>query len=84
MAIMTGQVTIGTTPTLIVPLRSRNGVGFVQVSGGDVFVGDSSVSPTTGALLTGIKGTPMTWTGSDAIYGIVSSGTAIVSFAENG
>lgn len=83
MGITTGQVTIGTTATPIVPVRSRNGVSFVQMSGGDVFLGDATVTPSTGALLTGTKGTPMNWTGSDAIYGVTASGTALVSFAEN-
>lgn len=83
MAVLTGQVTVGTTPTQIVPPRSRNGVSFVQMSGSDVFLGDSSVTTTTGVLLTGVKGTPMNWVGNDAFYGIVASGNATVSFAEN-
>jgi len=83
MAMDTGQVTVTTSPTLIVAARSRNYVGLVQGSQNDVWIGGPAVSPSTGVLLTGSKGTPFNWTGSDALYGVTGTGTSTVSYTES-
>jgi hypothetical protein len=83
MSVVTGQVTVSTTPTLIVDARSRNFVGGVQMGTNDVWLGGPTVTPTTGLFMLGTPGTPFNWQGSEAIYGVTLSGTSVVSYAES-
>jgi len=83
MSVETGQVTVTNVPTLIVAARSRNFVGGVQCGTVDVWLGGSTVTPTTGLLMLGVRGTPFNWQGSEAIYGVTASGSSVVSYAES-
>jgi hypothetical protein len=80
---ITGQVTIGTTPTLINSAElSRDEIILINMSAVQVFIGNSAVTPTTGVLLNGVIGAELDLPFTDALYGIVASGTALVSFID--
>jgi len=82
--IKTGQATVGITATLIAPAgNGREAITIVNGGAVDVFLGNASVSITTGILLAGVKGQTLTLYGTDAVYGIVASGTQVVSYADN-
>lgn len=84
MTMATGQVAINsTTAQQIVPLRSRNFVFLVQCATNDVWIGDASVTSSTGVLLAGSRGTSLTWPAGEALYGITTSGAGTVSFMES-
>lgn len=77
------QVTIATTATQIVPAHTRGSVTFINHGTTDVFIGGSGVTILNGGLLPGVKGASFTLNNSAAIYGIVGSGTQIVSYVES-
>lgn len=85
----TGQVTIDTTATQIVPAapaNERRSVLVVSHGGVDVFLGKSNVTTSGaggGVLLTGTKGASITLETRGAIYGIVAAGTQLVSWQED-
>lgn len=83
MSMVSGQVTVTSAATPIVAGRSRTQLSLVHHGGADVFIGGSDVTTSTGALLTGTKGTPFASAGNDAVYGITASGSAVVGFVEN-
>lgn len=77
------QVSIADTATQIVGLRAnRQGIVIINNSNTDIFIGDDTVTDTTGALLLGVKGSAITIETTAAIYGVVASGTATVSYME--
>lgn len=78
-----GQISVGTTATVIAAARSGRGP-ITIVNGGttDVFIGNSNVTTTTGVLLPGTKGASITLSCQTAVYGIVGTGTQTVSFIE--
>lgn len=79
----TGQVTISTTATLIAAARpERTSVTLVNGGATDVFIGGPAVTITTGVLLVGTKGTQLPLYGGESVYGVVGTGTAVVSFVE--
>lgn len=83
MGLGTGQVTINSTsPTLIASGKVRNLLTVVHNGGSDVYLGDPTVTTTTGSLLAGIKGNSFWTSGNDAYYAITPSGTALLSFTE--
>lgn len=78
---VTGQVTVGTTATLISAADGhREGLILINHGTTDVFVGNSNVTTTTGILLTGVKGTSLSISTRTSVYGIVVSGTQTISF----
>ena len=79
-----GPVTVGTSATLIVAARAgRKSVMIVNEGAVDVRVSsNASMTISNGLLLAGSKGAGETIDGGAAVYGIVASGTASVSFGE--
>lgn len=81
--IATGQVSVGTSATLIVAARSgRKNVIIVQGGTTNVYLGGSTVTTATGGELVGIEGTGFQIDGAAAVYGVVGSGTQTVSYVE--
>lgn len=80
----TNQVQIGSSATKIIDPRPRaNGAVTIENLGTvDIWIGGSNVTTSTGHLLPGVRGAAMTVPGDAAIYGVVASGTANVSFME--
>jgi hypothetical protein len=79
------QVTVTTTATAIRPAVNANRAALVVVNHGstNVFLGFSNaVTPTTGVLLVGVPGSSLTFQTQTVVYGIVATGSQIVSFYE--
>jgi hypothetical protein len=80
----TSQATIGTTPTLILAQRSGRDTGVIENTGTTpVYLGNASVTVNNGLLLPGVLGASVALETTDAVYGIVASGTQVVSAVEN-
>lgn len=80
----TSQATVGITPTLIITQRSGRDTVVVENAGTTpVYLGNSSVSVTNGLLLPGVLGASVAIETTDAVYGIVASGTQVVCVVEN-
>ena len=83
MALIHSNVTVGTTPTLLLTLP--NGVGYVAVSiqnrdSAAIYVGDNSITAASGAngghLIAATSGTFQIWLhGNESIYAISAAGT---------
>ena len=83
MALIHQNVTVGTTPTLLVTIP--NGVGYVAVSiqnrdTAAVYVGDENITAASGAngghLIAATSGTFQIWLhGNESIYAISAAGT---------
>ena len=83
MALIHQNVTVGTTPTLLVTIP--NGVGYVAVSiqnrdTAAVYLGDASITAASGAngghLIAATSGTFQIWLhGNESIYAISAAGT---------
>jgi len=79
----TNQVSVGAAVTQIVAARSnRKGVLIVNHGTTNVFVGVSGVTTGTGLLLTGTPGAALSMPTNAAVFGIVVSGSQIVSYME--
>jgi len=84
MALIHSNITVGTTPTLLVTLP--NGVGYVAVSiqnrdSAAVYVGDANITAASGAngghTIAATSGTFQIWLhGNESIYAISSAGTS--------
>ena len=84
MALIHQNVTVGTTPTLLVTIP--NGVGYVAVSiqnrdTAAVYVGDASITAASGAngghLIAATSGTLQLWLhGNETLYAISAAGTS--------
>lgn len=80
----TSQATIGTTATLIVAQRSGRDTVVVENTGTTaVYIGNSAVTTSNGLLLPGVVGASIALETTDAVYGIVASGTQVVCAVEN-
>lgn len=78
-----GQVSVGTSATLIIAARTgRRAVTIINEGATDVRFGNSNVTTGNGALLTGTKGSTVTLPVATAVYGIVGTGSQNVSFIE--
>lgn len=81
--ISTGQVTLTSTATRIVgPSKDRDGVLVVKHGSQDAYLGCSTVTTTTGVLLAGDCGIHMIYPTTDALYGVLTTGTLVVSYLE--
>jgi len=84
MALIHQNVTVGTTPTLLLTLP--NGVGYVAVSiqnrdSAAIYVGDNSITAASGAngghSIAATNGTLQLWLhGNETLYGISAAGTS--------
>jgi hypothetical protein len=80
----TSQATVGSTATLIVAQRSGRDTVVVENTGTtDVYLGNSTVTTTSGLLLPGVIGASVAIETTDAVYGVVASGTQKVCAVEN-
>lgn len=76
----TTQVVIGTTPTLIAAGRlGADDITIENLGTTQVFLGNASVSTTTGFPIPGVAGASLTIPVTTALYGIVASGTQAVA-----
>lgn len=77
----TGQVSVGTTATVI-RIGSAKDVEVTLVNHGttDVFIGKSNVTTANGFLLQGVKGEKITLRTRGTLYGIVGAGTQTVGY----
>jgi len=79
----TNQVSVGSTATLIAAQRpGRLSVSIVNLSSTDIYIGPSGVTTSSGTLLLGTRGTALTVPSAVAVYGVVATGTASVSYME--
>ena len=79
----TGQVSVGTSATLIVAERlGRRGVLIANGSSVALYIGNSGVATNTGFKIIGTDGAGIVIPTERAIYGIVPTGTADVSYME--
>lgn len=80
----TGQaLQITTSPTLIVPARTRSGIELTNLSTVDIYFGfDSTVTPTTGHLLLGTRGTCKYIPTQAPVWAIASAGLGQLSWLE--
>jgi hypothetical protein len=83
MALIHSNVTVGTTPTLLLTLP--NGVGYVAVSiqnrdNAAIYVGDNAITASGangGHLIAATSGTLQIWLhGNESIYAISAAGTS--------
>lgn len=80
----TSQATVGATPTLIVAQRSGRDTVVIENTGTTpVFLGNSAVTVSNGLLLPGVVGASVALETTDAVFGIVASGTQVVAVVEN-
>jgi hypothetical protein len=79
----TGQVSVTGTATALVAVRgSRRALLIVQHGTTAVYIGGPGVATSTGVLLVGSEGSSMSVPTTGAVYGIVASGTQVVSYME--
>jgi hypothetical protein len=78
----TNQITINTTPTLIVGQdKNRNSITIENITGADMYIGRQNVSITSGFLIR--QGAAFTTDKTmDEIYGIVGAGTTACCYWE--
>jgi hypothetical protein len=86
--IVHNQVSVGTSPTLIVAARTgAQGTGRVDVvisstGGAPVYLGGSSVTTSSGLYLGAGPGSSVVLSNTAAIYGVVATGTVVVTYME--
>ena len=79
----TGQVTITSVPTLIVPANAaRSGLVITFYTGAnDVFLVENPAGTTgTGQLLPATKGASIGFSTTGAVYGVVATGSSVITF----
>jgi hypothetical protein len=80
---ITNQVSVTGVATLIVSANpARREITITQLGTTDVFLGNVSVTISTGDLLTGTKGTSKTYKTTAAIYGVTSGAAQAISYFE--
>jgi hypothetical protein len=87
MAYKSGQVTVGTTATLVATPSSVPETGGLLISSSvAAFIGPSTVTTTTGLPIpaTTLVNVPVTGASTEALYAVVASGTATVSYCYPG
>jgi len=75
-----GQVTITTSPTLIVGTNNTHRIIHIHGSSGAFFIGGSDVTSSTGFKIDNGEKISFQLTPADTMYGITSSGTAACGF----
>lgn len=83
-SINTNQITVGATATLIVAARAgRQSVSITTTAATVLYIGASGVTTTTGHYIAASAGATITVNTAAAVYGVVASGTLVVTFLEN-
>ena len=81
--LVTGQVTVASTATLIVAARvGRASVMITNLGATDIYCGPAGVTSTTGDLIVAGRGSGKVFDGGAEIWGVASSGSQAVSYAE--
>jgi hypothetical protein len=83
MAYKSGQVSVGTTATLIAtPSSVPENAGILISSSAAAFIGGPGVTATTGLPIVAstVVNVPTTGASTEALYAVVSTGTATVSY----
>lgn len=79
----TGQVALSSAGVLISTANStRTSITIVNLNTTDIYIGAIGVTTSTGQLLLGTKGAAITLEVVGAIYGVVATGTPLVSYEE--
>ena len=82
-AVAYNQVSVGTTPTLIVPQRPRRvRVTITTTSATVLYIGGAGVTTSNGLYIAAAAGASVTINGTAAIFGVVGTGTLTVSYLE--
>jgi hypothetical protein len=77
MAVST-QVTVGTTPTLLVPANIADQSAYIHAGSSDVFIGGPNVSTTNGYLMDHKDKLSVGVGDHEGLYAVVTSGTSLV------
>jgi hypothetical protein len=81
--LITSQVTIASTATLVAPDRyAARSVVVTNLGTADVFCGGAGVTAGTGDIVVGVKGAGKIYEASGPVFCIVASGTQAVAVAE--
>jgi hypothetical protein len=76
-----GQVSVGSTATLILKPGQSSEITLVNFGTNDVYFGDAAVTSSTGQLLAGTRGTSLKITTTGAVYGVTASTQTVGYFA---
>jgi hypothetical protein len=76
----TGQVSVGSSTTLIIAAGTRQGVLITNPSSVTVYIGGSGVTTSNGQEL--LAGESVTLPTTSAVYGVVATGTQTVTYLE--
>lgn len=82
MPIASGQVTVTSSPVQIATARARNDITFTNNSAVDVYIGDNTVTTTTGDLLLGVRGASVLVDTSAPFWAVTATGSAVLSWLE--
>lgn len=82
MPIASGQVTVTSTITPIAPAAGRNTIIFANTSTTPVYIGDATVTTSTGYLLAGVVGGGVSLDTSAPFYAVTQAGTTVISWLE--
>jgi len=74
----TAQVSVTTTPTLLVTANRADQSVYLHSSSGVIYLGNSDVTTSTGYRMDNGDKLTMQLSDNESLYGIVSSGTAIM------
>jgi hypothetical protein len=74
----TSQVSITTTPTLLVTANRADQSVYLHSSSGVIYLGNSDVTTSTGYRMDNGDKLTMQLSDNESLYGIVSSGTATI------
>jgi hypothetical protein len=72
----TSQISVGTTPTLIVTANRADQLVYLHSSSGILYLGNSAVTSSTGYKMDNGDKLTMQLSDNEALYAITSSGTA--------
>lgn len=82
-ALAAGQVTLGTTATLIAAARAgRTKITITSTAATVFYVGGSGVTAANGFYVAAAAGASVTLDTAAAVYGVVAAGTLLVAFIE--
>lgn len=81
MAVTSGQITVGTTATLIVSaVGNGERVHVFNEGGASVYLGPAGVTTSTGYELENRSGIELVLEPGESLYGVVATGTEVVDY----
>lgn len=72
------QVSVGTTPTLLVPANIADQSAYIHAGQTDIYIGGPNVSTTNGYLMDHKDKLSVGVGDHEGLYGVVTSGTSLV------